>query len=111
MNCPKCNGGTKVVDRRGTRRRRECLVCQQRFTTLEVLPEDVVKKFEPRDEPAVQTVKIAKPKAAPKRTNQITISAVKRNADARRKIEELRELKDFGDSFMDPDFDYLPERW
>jgi transcriptional regulator NrdR family protein len=108
MNCPKCNGGTKVVDRRSTRRRRECLVCQNRFTTLEVLPEDVVKKFEPREEPVVQTVKIAKPKTAPKQPNKITISAVKRNADARRKIEDLR---DFGDSFMDPDFDYLPERW
>jgi transcriptional repressor NrdR len=45
MNCPFCeHGETKVVDSRvaGTgaiRRRRECLVCQQRFTTFERVEE------------------------------------------------------------------------
>ena len=45
MNCPFCeHGETKVVDSRvagaGTiRRRRECLVCQQRFTTFERMEE------------------------------------------------------------------------
>ena len=111
MNCTKCNGETKVVDSRGTRRRRECVVCKHRFNTLEVLPDEVVEKVEPK----VEAIKIAKPKAppkaAPKRTEQITLSVVKRNANARRKIEEMRELRGLGDSFMDPDFDYLPERW
>jgi transcriptional repressor NrdR len=39
MKCPYCGGKTKVVDSRsageGIRRRRECLVCGQRFTTYE----------------------------------------------------------------------------
>src|SRR5436305_13307396 len=41
MNCPYCeHGETKVVDSRvagkgAIRRRRECLLCQQRFTTFE----------------------------------------------------------------------------
>jgi transcriptional repressor NrdR len=45
MNCPFCeHGETKVVDSRvaGTgaiRRRRECLVCSQRFTTFERMEE------------------------------------------------------------------------
>jgi transcriptional repressor NrdR len=53
MNCPFCeHGETKVVDSRvagaGTiRRRRECLLCSQRFTTferMEVTPLYVVKR-------------------------------------------------------------------
>jgi transcriptional repressor NrdR len=45
MNCPFCeHGETKVVDSRvagagAIRRRRECLVCQQRFTTFERVEE------------------------------------------------------------------------
>jgi len=45
MNCPFCeHGETKVVDSRVAgadtiRRRRECLVCQQRFTTFERVEE------------------------------------------------------------------------
>lgn len=39
MNCPFCNGASKVVDSRpipdGIRRRRECLQCGRRFTTHE----------------------------------------------------------------------------
>ena len=41
MNCPKCDGATRVADSRDVRgerllrRRRECLVCLHRFTTYE----------------------------------------------------------------------------
>lgn len=41
MNCPVCNKQTKVVDTRlssdgmGIRRRRECLECQYRYSTVE----------------------------------------------------------------------------
>jgi transcriptional repressor NrdR len=35
MNCPVCNSDTKVIDSRGVRRRRECLKCAQRFSTIE----------------------------------------------------------------------------
>ena len=53
MNCPFCeHGETKVVDSRvagkgAIRRRRECLLCVQRFTTFERIEETalfVVKK-------------------------------------------------------------------
>ena len=52
MNCPCCGGqSSKVVDSRsldeGVRRRRECLVCNARFTTYErIQPQDifVIKK-------------------------------------------------------------------
>jgi transcriptional repressor NrdR len=41
MNCPYCDGPSKVVDSRpipdGIRRRRECLDCARRFTTHERL--------------------------------------------------------------------------
>lgn len=39
MDCPFCCGATKVIDSRreteGVRRRRECLDCGYRFTTME----------------------------------------------------------------------------
>ena len=54
MNCPFCNGlDSKVIDSRASeegnaiRRRRECLVCQKRFTTyerIEEVPLMVIKK-------------------------------------------------------------------
>ena len=40
MTCPNCNSRTKVVDSRtdedSTERRRECVACGYRFTTVEV---------------------------------------------------------------------------
>lgn len=54
MNCPYCNNSkTKVVDKRdnnsdsSTRRRRECLKCEKRFTTqerIETIDLTVIKK-------------------------------------------------------------------
>lgn len=51
MQCPHCRSDTKVVDKRDsgghTRRRRECLKCEKRFTTyerLEEMPFVVIKK-------------------------------------------------------------------
>jgi transcriptional repressor NrdR len=53
MNCPACSSPeSKVIDSRPTetgsiRRRRECLSCQRRFTTYEIIeaiPMSVVKK-------------------------------------------------------------------
>ena len=39
VKCPYCSGETKVVDKRdgedSTRRRRECISCEKRFTTYE----------------------------------------------------------------------------
>lgn len=41
MNCPICNGKTKIIDvrhvRHTTRRRRECVECLTRFNTYETI--------------------------------------------------------------------------
>lgn len=40
MTCPICGGDTKITDSRGNvesvRRRRECIDCRHRFTTIEM---------------------------------------------------------------------------
>ena len=36
MNCDSCGGVSAVLERRGVRRRRCCLACGRRWTTLEV---------------------------------------------------------------------------
>lgn len=40
MTCPNCGGNTKVIDSRpqedSVYRRRECLVCKERFSTTEI---------------------------------------------------------------------------
>jgi transcriptional repressor NrdR len=57
MNCPYCDyQDSKVIDSRdvndGIRRRRECLKCEERFTTYELQPDSlfVIKKDERREE-------------------------------------------------------------
>ena len=43
--CPHCKGDTHVVDsipgRGAVRRRRECLKCDKKYSTLEIGPEDM----------------------------------------------------------------------
>ena len=60
MNCPKCKGESKVFDSRataqGVRRRRECLKCSERFSTIEIHTAPL-KKI-----PAIKPVAAAKPK-------------------------------------------------
>ena len=55
MTCPKCYKKTKVIDSRSdedsTERRRECLVCGYRFSTIEIdkdLYERTVKRNDKR---------------------------------------------------------------
>lgn len=109
MNCPKCNAESSVIETRNVRRRRECVSCKHRFSTLEVLAERGLRlKAKKVEAPVV-------PKAAPKprvrrpvvkeAPEVVATSAIKRAADARRKLEEMR------DSFLDPDYDFIPERW
>jgi transcriptional regulator NrdR family protein len=38
-SCPICSGESAIVERRGTRRRRECGVCHHRWTTYEISAE------------------------------------------------------------------------
>jgi transcriptional regulator NrdR family protein len=44
MQCPICEGETRVLETRdhaiGTRRRRECLDCSERFNTFEVYEDE-----------------------------------------------------------------------
>lgn len=37
MNCPVCEAESKVLETRGNKRRRECLGCNIRWSTLEVM--------------------------------------------------------------------------
>lgn len=37
MNCPLCSHDSRVIDGRGTTRRRECTHCRHRWTTVEVV--------------------------------------------------------------------------
>ena len=57
MNCPHCGGETKVVDSRpnedSTRRRRECLECKHRFSTVEI-DADYYETLKPVDKYALQ---------------------------------------------------------
>lgn len=105
MNCPKCNGKTAVVDRRKERRRRECLACQHRFSTLEVLAESIQKpvKTQQVPRPTAQGTIHEKPKKPKQET--IKISDVRSATIARRRIEEWRELKELDDMFGDWDVD------
>lgn len=46
MNCPKCKGKTKVIDSRPTdrntiNRRHECTDCKNRFTTVEIIADEL----------------------------------------------------------------------
>ena len=47
MNCQKCNGDTCVLDSRpvdgASRRRRVCLECNNRFSTVEIMAEEKKK--------------------------------------------------------------------
>lgn len=40
LNCPVCNGDTRVLRTDETERRRECVRCGHRFPTVEVLKDD-----------------------------------------------------------------------
>jgi len=56
MTCPVCGGDTKINDSRSSgerlRRRRECLKCGHRFTTIEV-DADYLEKLEAIQKKAV----------------------------------------------------------
>jgi len=77
MKCPYCNGtDTKVVDKREsedltvTRRRRECLSCQKRFTTyerVESVPITIIKKDNNRQQFDRQKLMLGIMKACEKR--------------------------------------------
>jgi len=50
MTCPKCQSeAIKVINSRpsaeGQRRRRKCLVCDERFSTVEILAEEALREY------------------------------------------------------------------
>jgi transcriptional regulator NrdR family protein len=51
VKCPVCSEPTKVVDKDGPERRRQCTGCGQKFTTQEVL-----KAERKREQQAVRAV-------------------------------------------------------
>lgn len=80
MNCPKCDGKTHVLETRrfsneALRRRRECRACKHRFTT-----EERVIVIAPVDR-----------KAVAERVMEMKQEALRKQAEARRQIEN-REL-------------------
>jgi transcriptional regulator NrdR family protein len=52
VNCPICSSDTIVLHKDGADRRRKCTKCHQRFTTTEVLKEELQRQQE-----AVQAVR------------------------------------------------------
>jgi transcriptional regulator NrdR family protein len=102
LNCTKCGGDTKVTDtRKLIYRRRRCLACDFRFTTVETVMEEKADEPEPvkeeaAPEPAAPKISKAKEKAAAKLA-------------ARREIEKRREARRFDDWWGDPDNNFLPE--
>lgn len=101
MKC-KCGGKTRVVDRRGEFRRRECLACGGRFSTqeTEVVRHGVrqqvrtrpkpVQKFAPGTDPKPELLHKAK---------QEKIKSARAIIEQRREERMLREL----------DYDYEPD--
>jgi hypothetical protein len=68
---------------------------------LNLLKQQPKAALKPPPEPKPKTPTIKK---VAKKT-----SATPKVANARRRIEELREMRELQDSWMDPDFDYLPD--
>jgi len=90
-----------VLDRRGNYRRRECMVCGTRFSTKEsmVNRQSVRKKAKPIEEKRRAYKKHEAPTMPPNTRAQVTL-----NVSARRKLEELRDMRGMkGDGY---DYEY-----
>ena len=96
MKCQKCQAKTKVIQTMGTRRRRKCPTCGHLFATEERIVES---------RPAGR-VRQNSSTPQPKKEDTIRPSAIRKQVKARRRLEALRDL-----SFLDDDFDYIPEKW
>ena len=93
MKCPKCSSEkTKVVDKRASddsfsnRRRRECLDCNNRFTTYEkIMENDLISKIKKRDGRLVDF-------EAEKITNAIFKAAQRMGGHDRKEAERLTKV-------------------
>jgi len=99
MICVKCGCKTQVVDSRdadegaSVRRRRECVSCKYRFSTLEILHEPSVVVEKPKKE--------VKPQKGP------NLTLHRRQMNARRKFEEMQDFMNEIDDFF---FAYQTDR-
>jgi transcriptional repressor NrdR len=112
VNCPYCeHGETKVVDSRvagkgAIRRRRECLLCQQRFTTFERIEETplfVVKRDGTRQPFERSKLLAGLVRACTKRPvsiEQIERTAATIEAGLRNGIREEVSSQDIGDEAL-----------
>lgn len=82
MKC-SCGEPTQVLDRRGEYRRRECVVCGKRFSTMEI----VVNRA--RTKAPTKKRKTRATEAPPMAKN--TREQVTKNASARRRLEDMRD--------------------
>lgn len=93
LNCRECGVVTRVLETRGSgdwiARRRECLGCKARVTTIEVV----------RDGPAAQ-VEVARPRVRVAKVklddgkSRNDATGLKARAVARRRLEDLRDLSE-----------------
>jgi len=95
MKCTSCNTDTKVVETRGgVIRRRHCTTCGTRFTTVEVLrddlPDDMVPDLPKRTRTRTRTASATR--ARPARTTRPVPAAAPgpKPPAARKRIEDLQ---------------------
>lgn len=97
LNCRVCGVVTRVLETRGTgewvARRRECVGCKARVTTVEVVKGSVVREAQgPR-------VRSAPTKAVAAQVGSKNNEAgIKARAVARRRLEDLRDAEEFSES-------------
>ena len=100
MKC-KCGGDTRVVDSRivegGLRRRRLCLDCGFRFSTLETVLEEKPKEPKPSKNKSNYTAK------------EVVDQIRKKKLQARRAVEDVRYAKEDADVFDDFYLDFDEE--
>jgi len=102
MQCVKCGSDTHVLQTRGVRRRRECLVCGERFTTIETV---FAGSLSGDSEPAERKPKVEK--APP------SISRSKEKQVARKKARDEIERRSWEKEtdYYAEDNNFLPDRW
>lgn len=105
MNCTKCGGTTRVkYTSAGIKRRRWCEACGHRFTTLEMAIERVAD-----DAPELR--RPARKPSPPAATAVSKAVRQEKKVEARRLIQEWREMREAAAWAWDPDQDFIPEKW
>lgn len=97
MKCPKCANDTRVYDSRvissTQTRRRICINCGHRYTTHEV----IVQELAAEDEVKVAIAKAAEVKQKEEKAKASPISAAKARREARHKMEDRKMYSGWGD--------------